>query len=89
MAKFCPASVIWCFSLDFECSFTDVEYQLDVFINLQSNFMDGPYTSQPYSTIGSIIDLKSLSQIWTRMSILINNPGSLEICVSTYISATP
>ncbi len=38
----------------------------------KSNFIEGPHTSLPYKTIGSITALKSLSQIWIGMSILID-----------------
>ncbi len=38
----------------------------------KSNFIEGPHTSLPYNAIGSITALKSLSQIWIGMSILID-----------------
>ncbi len=38
----------------------------------KSNFIEGPHTSLPYNAIGSITALKSLSQIWIGMSILMD-----------------
>ncbi len=38
----------------------------------KSNFIEGPHTSLPYNAIGSNTALKSLSQIWIGMSILMD-----------------
>ncbi len=67
----CFGVFLWALSIFYRN--LNLEFRSGVFSQFKkSNFIEGPHTSLPYKTIGSIIDLKSLSQIWIGMSILFN-----------------